>query len=84
MTELQNQLNRLIDLGLTFADCVKMFHAGQTAKLNAYAEAARNDERVGGDLELDDGPIVSKSDDSIDKGAFVMTWLWIPDSALEN
>lgn len=63
--------------GLTFAEVTQHFGRVQAEKephLTAYAEAMRTRD---GDLERDDLPIVSQSDDG---GAYVMAWKWVDDA----
>lgn len=63
--------------GLTFYDCVNFFAKTQDKELLALAEQARHDFEQEGELEFDDTPIVSKSNDPKVKGAYVMAWRWV-------
>ena len=64
--------------GLTFGETVSAFAAIQSPVEKLYARAAQD---IGseGELEVDDNCIVSLGDD---KGAYVMSWSWMPQSEL--
>lgn len=74
MTDLTQQLDALIQQGLTFGAAVNAFAANQPPELAAYAQAV---ETRDGELEVDDNAIVSVSEDG---GAYVMAWVWVSDS----
>lgn len=75
MTMVQ-QLEALIDQGLTVSMALTAFAARQDPTLIAYRDAVETRE---GELEVDDNAIVSESDDG---GAYVMAWVWVADSDL--
>ena len=49
-----------------------------SAEMHAYRDAVHLRD---GELELDEGAIVSKGDDP---GAYVMTWIWVSDDELKQ
>lgn len=51
-----------------------------TATELAYIDAAREQFHKDGDLEADDYPVVSMSDEG---GAYVQMWKWVPDSLID-
>ena len=74
--DLGAELRQLIAAGLSFGEAVNAFGEAQTANepdCAAFIDAAPN--RT--DLEYDDVPIVSQSDD----GAYVMCWQWVSNEA---
>jgi hypothetical protein len=71
---IQNELKKLHEAGLTFADCVSYF--GVSAEDNLYIKAAHENHYREGELEFDDSAVVSESDD---EGAYVMAWVWVTD-----
>ena len=50
----------------------------QDAAYRAAAERIHADE---GEIEIDDGAVVSKGEDA---GAYVAAWVWVPDDVLEG
>lgn len=74
-------LRALIKRGLKFADAMLVFAEDRTPEELAYVEKAKekhiHDE---GDMEVDDGAIVSDSED----GAYVMAWTWVYDDEAEG
>ena len=69
------ELNALIRAGLTLPEVITTFAALQSPEQNAYRAGVRARE---GELEVDDDALVSQGEG----GAYVMTWSWVPDSAL--
>lgn len=75
---LSQQLETLIDAGLSFGQALNLFAARQRRdepELDAYVAAARTDHHRDGELEIDDpGVIVSAGED---RGAYVLAWVWV-------
>lgn len=73
---LVQQLEALIDQGLTVSAALTAFAARQDPALQAYRDAVATRE---GALEVDDNAVVSESEDG---GAYVMAWVWVGDDEL--
>ncbi len=75
---LSQQLEALIDAGLSFGQALNLFAARQRRdepELDVYVAAARAEHHRDGDLEIDDpGVIVSAGEDP---GAYVLAWVWV-------
>ena len=65
-------LAALVGDGLRFGDCLAAFASEPD---DPFAQAARENYQSGsdGDIDLDDRPVLSPSDD----GAYVLAWVWV-------
>lgn len=62
----------------SFSEAITAF--GVPRESNAYAKAAQRLYADEGRIEIDDQVVVSEGDE----GAYVMAWVWVPDSALQG
>lgn len=78
-TALGQQLETLIDAGLSFGQALNIFAARQRRdepELDGFIQAARLEHHRDGEVEIDDpGVIVSAGEDP---GAYVLAWVWTP------
>ena len=88
---MKDSLAALIEKGLTFQECLEVFHSGpgsvdiasvlnvlsanQSAEEKAYVEAASRLKARDGELEFDANAITSTG---MDDGAYVLGWTWVP------
>ncbi len=69
-------LAKLIEQGLTFADCVEAFGTRQSDEEKYFVDLARDEWEKEGQIEIDDNAIVAGSSDH---GDYVLAWLWVSD-----
>lgn len=71
-----DMLNRMIEAGMTIGEVQEIFAKRRTPEQLAFVASARDDGRIGDELEVDETAIVSMGDDDA-RGAFVSAWLWV-------